>query len=105
MKIHTTTSKPLPEERETNINIIQNENGEWMAELDTNIRKYANKCQKQGWTKTSETLHTDGSWVSATFIATAKAISIGKAIRPTRVMSEEQKKALGERMRKLHSNK
>lgn len=50
MKTLYTSEKPLPSEREFICNIIQDDNGEWIAIIDTNIRKYANRCLKQGWT-------------------------------------------------------
>jgi len=105
LKHYVTASKPLQFERETTINIIMNENNEWVADIYTNIHKYYTKCIRQGWEQTSETIHKDGSWVSATFRAPAKAISIGKANRPKRQMSEEQRKAAAERMAKWRDSK
>jgi hypothetical protein len=99
------SSKPSLEEREMTINIIQNEDGEWTAELYTNIHKYANRCIRQGWKQVNETTHKDGTWISAQFTAPAKAISIGKAVRPKRVVSEEQKQAAKERMQKWRKTK
>ena len=100
MKFYKVSSKPNPYEREMTINISMNENGEWTAEIYTNIHKYHNRCIKQGWTQISETVHKDGSWVASEFIAPAKAISIGNAVRPKRQMSEEQRQAAKERMQK-----
>lgn len=105
MKHHITSSKPGISEREVTINILQNKDEDWVAELYTNIHKYCTKCLRQGWTQTSETLHKDGTWISATFIAPAKAISIGKAIKVKRQMTEEQKQAAKERMQKWHEQK
>lgn len=98
MKTYIISSKPYPSEREMTINIALNENEEWIAEIYTNIHKYYNRCKKQGWKQTSETIHTDGSWISATFEAPAKAITIGKANKPKRQMTEEQKQAAAQRM-------
>lgn len=100
MKYYVVSSKPNPYEREMTINVSLNTDNEWIAEIYTNIHKYHNRCIKQGWKQISETTHNDGSWVASEFIAPAKAISIGKAIRPKRQMSEEQKQAAKERMQK-----
>lgn len=101
----TTTEKPLKEERELHINIYMDEDEKWIAELYTNIHKYHTRCIKQGWEQISETTHTDGTWIDGTYKAPAKAISIGKAVKPKRVMSEEQKKAAAERMQKWREAK
>jgi len=100
MKHYRVSSKLNPLEREVTVNIVLNQNGEWVAQLFTNIHKYHNRCLKQGWKQISETTHIDGSWVSSTFEAPAKAISIGKAVRPKRQMTEEQRQAMAERMAK-----
>ena len=99
MKTTTINIKVTPEEREVLINLFYGDDGELYAEVDTSIQKYATKCIKQGWEQISETRHTDGSWVAATFRAPAKAISIGKAERTKRVFTDEQRKAASERMK------
>lgn len=93
MKTYTVTSKVTAEEREVTIN-ISCENGEWVANLYTCIEKYANKCKKQGWKQIDETRHTDSTFIGATFIAPAKAISIRNAHPTKRVISEEHKQKL-----------
>jgi hypothetical protein len=105
LKIHTVSSKPLPTERELTVNIALNENEEWTAYIYTNIHKYHNRCIKQGWKQTSETLHIDGTWVASTFEAPAKAITIGKANKPKRQMTDEQRIAAAERMAKWRETK
>ena len=105
MKKYIVSSKPFPYEREMTINIALNENDEWTAYIYTNIHKYHNRCIKQGWTQTSETIHKDGSWIASTFEAPAKAISIGKAVRPKRQMTEEQRQSVAERMAKWRDTK
>ena len=105
MKQYIVNSKPSILEKEVTINIIMNEDEEWIAEIYTNIHKYHNKCVKQGWTQLSETRHKDGTWIASEFIAPAKAISIGKAVRPKRQMTEEQKQAMSERMTKWRNSK
>lgn len=101
----TTTIKPLACEREMYTNTFQNEDGEWVVELETNIQKYSNRCKTQGWTLVRECTHTDGTWVSAVWRAPAKALTIAKAIRPKRQMSEEQKKAVAERFAKIRESR
>ncbi len=105
MKIITTNSKLTIEERETLINISYDKNRKLCAEIDTSIPKYANKCRKQGWEQISETRHTDGSWVAAVFRASASAVTIGKANKAKRKISEEQRMAASERMRTLREKK
>ncbi len=89
----TVSSKVMAEEREVIINIFC-ENGEWISSLYTCVEKYAKKCKKQGWKQISETRHKDGTFVSATFTASAKAISIRNAKPTKRVLSEEHKNKL-----------
>ena len=43
----TTTIKPLACEREMYTNTFQNEDGEWVVELETNIQKYSNRCKSK----------------------------------------------------------
>lgn len=105
VKHYKVTSKPMACEREMHTNTMQDDDGNWIVELDTNIQKYSNKCRKQGWTLVSETTHTDGSWVSAVWRAPAKALTIAKANRPKRHMSEEQRKATAERFAKIRAEK
>ena len=104
MKIIITPVKVTPEEREVLINIYPDEDGKLWAEIDTTIQKYANKCIKQGWEQLSETRHTDGSWQGATFRAPASAISIRNP-NAKRIMSEEQKQVMAERMRLMREKK
>lgn len=93
----TTSTKPLAVEREMYTNTYQDEEtGEWLVELETNISKYDNKCRKQGWIQKRVTYHTDGSWVSSAWVAPAKAISIRQAFPNKREMSEEHKARLRE---------
>ena len=99
MKTLTTKIKLSADEREVLINLYPNENGEMIAVLETSIQKYATKCIKQGWEQISETRHEDGSWVSATFRASAKSINIGKAERTKRIMTEEQRQLAAERLK------
>lgn len=94
-----TKTKLSADEREVLINLSYGDDGKLYAEIDTSIQKYATKCIKQGWEQISETRHTDGSWVAATFRAPAKAISIGKAERTKRVLTDEQRQAASERMK------
>ena len=100
-----TNYKPGKYEKELHINIHMNDKDEWVAEIYTNIHKYHNRCIKQGWKQLSETVHTDGTWVDGTYEAPARAVNIGKAVKPKRVMSEEQKIAAAERMKKWQESK
>ena len=100
-----TNYKPGKYEKELHINIHMNDRDEWVAEIYTNIHKYHNRCIKQGWKQLSETVHTDGTWVDGTYEAPARAVNIGKAVKPKRVMSEEQKIAAAERMKKWQESK
>ena len=105
MKKEITNYKPGKYEKELHINIHMNDEDEWVAEIYTNIHKYHNRCIKQGWKQLTETVHTDGTWIDGTYIAPARAINIGKAVKPKRIMSEEQKIAAAERMKKWQQTK
>lgn len=100
LKTLITKDKPLKEEREMYTNTYQDDDGDWVIELETNISKYDNKCRKQGWIQKCVTYHTDGTWIASVWIAPAKAISIGKAERPKRQMTEEQRRVAAERLKK-----
>ncbi len=94
MKVYNITESIHTEERELSINIAPDESGTFRSFASTNIGKYIRKLKKQGWIQTSSTLY-KGIEVAADFEApTEKSISIGKAIRPKRVMSEEHLKAI-----------
>lgn len=105
MKREVTNYKPGKYERELHINIHMNEQDEWVAEIYTNIHKYHNRCIRQGWTQITETVHTDGSWVDGTYVAPARAINIGKAIKPKRTLTDEQKLAAAKRMKEWQEAK
>lgn len=105
MEKKITNYKPGKYEKELHINIHMNDKDEWIAEIYTNIHKYHNRCIKQGWKQLSETVHTDGTWIDGTYEAPARAVNIGKAVKPKRVMSEEQKIAAAERMKKWQESK
>ena len=83
--------KSKAEERET-ILIYNDLDKTWTA--DTTIPKHYRRFIKQGWKQVSETNTSSGEFVAAEFEACDKAISIGRAIRPKKVMSEEHKAKL-----------
>lgn len=60
----------------------------------TNIPSAMNKFEKQGWNKTKELRYADGSVESCYFEAPKAAITIGKAARAKRTLSEEHKEKL-----------
>ncbi len=66
--------------------------GEWTAW--TNIPAYIKKFTKQGWTLQREEKYDDGTMCAARFTAPKAAISVGKAIRPKRNLSDKQRAAL-----------
>lgn len=105
LKTYYTTSRPMLDEREVLINIFQDEDGEWIAELETCIQKYDNKCRKKGWVQKSVTLHKDGSWVSSVWVAPAYAVNIGNAVKVKRVMTEEQRQAAAQRLARARENR
>lgn len=69
--------------------------GQWSAW--TNIPAYINKFTKQGWTATREEKYDDGSICSMRFTAPKSSVSIGKAIRPKRNLSDLQRLELKKR--------
>ncbi len=60
----------------------------------TNIPSTITKFKNQGWTLIQETLYEDGAIESCRFEAPKAAITIGKANRKKRVLSEEHKARL-----------
>ncbi len=92
--------KLFREERELHI-WIDEVDRVWKAE--TSIQKYINRFKKTGWITTSETYYEDGSVCSATFEspAVSRGISI---IKPIRNITEEQRRALAERMKAIREN-
>ena len=69
--------------------------GEWTAW--TNIPAYIKKFTKQGWALQREEKYDDGTMCAARFTAPKAAISVGKAIRPKRNLSEKQRLELRKR--------
>lgn len=103
--VRVTSYKPAPEEREFILHGFYDENGEIILELDTNIGKVNNRCQKQGWTLKEVTYHKDGSWVSSVWSAPYKAFSIRQAEPQKRTMTDEQRLAAAERLKKSRERK
>lgn len=69
--------------------------GQWTAW--TNIPAYINKFRKQGWSVRREDKYDDGSVCSVTFTAPKPSVSIGKAVRPKRNLSDLQRLELRKR--------
>lgn len=69
----------------------------WRA--DSSIPKYIRLLHKAGWKQTASEKNSKGVEIYASFEAPAHAISIRKAKRQKRVMTDEQRAAAAERLR------
>lgn len=87
--------KLTKEERETRISFLEIEN-KWFA--DTTVQKDMKRFQEQGWFVTGIQHYSDGSVMSMQFEAPRSSITIGKAVRRKRTMSEEQRQAAAKRL-------
>jgi len=87
-------------ERETHFYLNEEEN-KWYA--DSFILRDINKLKKQGWELISEDYYKDGSVAHARFVAPRHALSIRKAEKLKRKLSEEQREALSKRMKNIHN--
>ncbi len=67
--------KLTPEDRETLINIVKDNNGGEVAVVETTESKVYNKLMKRGWSLTDEVRNIQGGLLSATFKAPAKCVS------------------------------
>lgn len=86
------------EERETII-VYSDADNCWYA--DTTVQKHIRKFEKQGWECTKKQFYPDGTLMSAEFKGTPKSISIRdiNLDKPKRVMSEEHKQKLQEKLK------
>lgn len=100
--IAETFYKLTAEERETHLCFDTVEN-KWIA--DTSIQRDMNKFKKQGWKEISTQLYPDGTVLSMQFEAPYKSITIGKAERPKRVISDAQRLAAAERFKEYQKSK
>ena len=73
----------------------------WIA--DTSIQRDINKFRKQGWKETYISLYDDGSICSIICEAPRSAITIGRAVREKRIMTEEQRNAARDRLTKMRN--
>lgn len=103
--VHKTAYKPTAGEREFILHGFYNDDGELILELDTNIGKVNNRCERAGWKLKEVQYHHDGSWVSSVWTAPYKAISIRQAEPQKRTMTDEQRKAAAERLKKSRERK
>lgn len=67
--------------------------------------KYFNKCLKQGWTVTVQYEYPNGTIVGMELEAPLNSLSIRNTNKKKRVLTPEQKKAAGERLRKMHESR
>ena len=102
MKTIITQERLTKEEREC-VLVYSEVDDKWY--VDVSVAKLRTKFIKQGWTQTSETTLPDGTWVSSTFEAPYKGISIRNPEKSGRVLTDEQKKEMSERAKMLFSKK
>ena len=94
MKTYIIPERLTKEERECNL-IYSEIDEKWYAEVS--IGRLKTKFVKQGWTQTSETTLSDGTWVSSTFEAPYWAIGVKSPNKRIRSMTDEQRKKLSDR--------
>lgn len=102
MKTIITQERLTKEEREC-VLVYSEVDNKWY--VDVSVAKLRTKFIKQGWIQTSETTLPDGTWVSSTFEAPYKGISIRNPEKSGRVLTDEQKKEMSERAKMLFSKK
>jgi hypothetical protein len=88
--------KLCKDERETHLYIDEIDNC-WIA--DVTIQRDINKFTKQGWAIKSKHCYADGSIHAIVFTAPRSAISIGKANRSKRNLTEEQREKISNRLK------
>ena len=93
-----TNTRLIKEERETILVFSEFDNC-WYA--DTTVQKHIRKFENQGWECTKKQYYPDGTLMSAEFKGNAKAISIRdiNPDKPKRIMSEEHKQKLQEKLK------
>lgn len=92
-----TNVRLIKEERETILVFSEFDNC-WYA--DTTVQKHIRKFENQGWECTKKQYYPDGTLMSAEFKGNAKAISIRdiNPDKPKRIMSEEHKQKLQQKL-------
>lgn len=68
----------------------------WKAE--SSIQKYIRTFQRAGWKQTASQINDNGTEIYAAFEAPAHAISVRKAEKKERVLTDEQRNAAARRM-------
>ena len=91
MKEQIIKSRLSPEEKET---IYYINYGEDTVLCESTIPRDFNRCEKKGWTVIERTLYEDGTIAGMVLEAPRSALSIRKADRPKRVLSDEHKAKL-----------
>lgn len=86
----------MKEEREVHFSL---DDVDRVWRVDSSIPKYIRLLHKAGWKQTASEKNSEGVEIYASFEAPAHAISIRKAKRQKRVMTDEQRAAAAERLR------
>lgn len=91
------------EERET---VLRFDYLEQCWYVDTSIPKHINKFKKQGWEITSQTINENGNIQAVEFKCNnLSSITIGKAEKKKRELTEEQRQKTVERLQKARNKK
>jgi len=98
MKTTIISQRLTKEEREC-VMVYSEFDDKWY--IETSVSKLRTKLLRQGYTEISQMTLPDGTWVSSEFETPYKAISIRNTSKPKREMSEEQRRVLSERMKRL----
>lgn len=99
MKTNVVTSPIVIEEREAHFYYDGND-----VVCDTTMPTVWRKCQKQGWSVEAQTLF-DGNVVGMILRAPKRALSIRGATTSKRKLTDEQRIAAAERLRKAREKK
>lgn len=100
-KARKSMTKLAPEEREV-VLVMDDRDRKWKASCSSPT--YMKKFEKQGWKCTDTTYYPNGEVMTKFYEApSASSISIGKAERPKRKLTEDQRQKLSERMKRVAS--
>ena len=97
-----TNVKLSREEKETVINYSELDN-KWV--VDTSVWKHMNKFKKQGWKVISTQYYPNGDVMAMQFECPPHGISIRPFEKIKREMSDEQRLAMSERMKKMQESR
>lgn len=100
--IENNSTKLTKDERETTLNYCESDDC-WY--IDTSIGTHIRKCDKLGYECTGVQYYNDGTIMAKQYKVPKFAISFRKPEKIKREITDEQRKAISDRMRMYHSSK